>query len=116
MEVQKHLKKLLENMKVLTRIYIYFTVLSFTLTYFFLKLIYGHEKMIEFFSDRLNHLGREYLSSIKVDKTYENLKLDLEVLSIIYLRNFVFLKKDSILIQKRFFDLIDRKIRWQAID
>ena len=101
-------------MRVLTRLYMVYEIVSFTLGYYCLKLFYGHEKIISLFSQRLNSLGREYLSKTNCDRTYKELKLELYILSQVYLKNFVLLKKDAILIEKNFFELIDRKIKWVA--
>jgi len=101
--------------KVMIRLYATYKVLSFTSGYLLLKLFYGHDKMIEFFSDRLNHLGREYLSKSE-SKTYDELKAELSILSMVFLLQFKYLKKDAILIEDRFFSLIDRMIKWKAID
>ena len=101
-------------MRVLTRLYMIYEIISFTLGYFGLKLFYGHEKIIDLFSEKLNSLGREYLSKANCDKTYKELKFELYILSQIYLKNFVLLKKDAALIESKFFKLIDRQIKWVA--
>ena len=101
-------------MRVLSKLYIIYEIISFTLGYYGLKLFYGHDKIISLFSERLNFLGREYLSRANCDKTYKELKFELYILSQVYLKNFIFLKKDAALIESKFFELIDRKIRWEA--
>ena len=101
-------------MRVLSRLYIIYEIISFTLGYYGLKIFYGHDKIISLFSERLNSLGREYLSRADCNKTYRELRFELYILSQVYLKNFVFLQKDAVLIENKFFELIERKIRWEA--